>query len=111
MYGIFFSVESFYNFEGHSDARTILAHSLLSQQPAASRQAMAVRTSPQPYPFSHNLRLNKRYHEENFPPCPVYQVAAPVCYITPRALGSDVVARLPFITRFHFQLRGPPFAI
>jgi hypothetical protein len=110
VYGIFFSVESFYNFEGHSDAKNIIAWSSHAHQ-EAGRHTTAVRNSPLPHPSAHHLRLNKRFHQENFSPCPVYQVDSPEYTIVPRALGNQVAAPLPFITRFHFQHRGPPSVV
>lgn len=108
VYGSFFFVESFHNFEGNSDAKKILTHGSLLCHPSAKR-AM-VRTSALPDPSSHHIRLNKRFHQTDFPPCIVYQVASPVRYITPRMLSSYTDAGLPFITIFHFRLRGPPIA-
>ena len=104
VYGVFFSVESFYNFEG-AGGRIAVLHA------AGSQGATMVKHSPLPYPSAHNLRLNKRFHQEDFRLCPVYQAPAPVCYVTPRALGIAVDAGLPFVTLFHLQLRGPPFAV
>lgn len=107
VYGVFFSVESFYNFEGHSDAKKILHSSSLAYHSTGFQGAS---TSSVPFPSLHGVRLNKRYHKEDFPPCPIVRIEAPVRYITPRILGVFVVRALPFITIDHSLLRGPPFA-
>jgi hypothetical protein len=109
VYGVFFSVESFYNFEGHSNARDIISYSSIIKHSSDSRSG--VRTSPLPYPSSHNTRLNKRYHQEDFPPCAVYRVTSPVRYIIPKTLRLYPALRLPVVTIFHPQLRGPPFSV
>ena|ERR1700761_7845091 len=103
VYGVFFSVESFYNFEGHSNTREIISRSRASQD--------VVKTFHLPYSSSHGVRLNKRYHQTNFPPCTVDVVTLPVRYIIPRTLGHDPCLRLPDVTILRPQLRGPPFAV
>jgi hypothetical protein len=104
VYGIFFSVESFYNFEGHSDAREIIHRAALVQSGSAANASLHCYPGPQ----KTRVRLNKRFHQEEFPPCTVYEVGAPVIYVTPRELGSLVVSPLPSVTVAHPQLRGPP---
>jgi hypothetical protein len=109
VYGIFFSIESFYNFEGHSDAREIFRYSAFLN--ARSAEA-GVNASHVHYPHSHKtkLRLNKRYHGEEFPPCTVYEAPAPTVIVTPRELGVFCVRSLPSISLLRPQLRGPPVA-
>ncbi|HLZ89005.1 MAG TPA: hypothetical protein VKQ52_17240 [Puia sp.] len=108
VYGIFFSIQSFYNFEGHSDAREILRHAAFL--PVVS-SGSGVKAIPAAHPDSHRvrLRLNKRFHQEEFPPCTVYEVCVPVIYVTPHALGPFAIRPLPAVTLFHPQLRGPPY--
>ncbi|HEY4335678.1 MAG TPA: hypothetical protein VGM89_07265 [Puia sp.] len=107
VYGVFFSIESFYNFEGHSEFREIITHS--SRVHAAPAEA---KVSVVSYPGSHKvrLRLNKRYHQEEFHPCAVYEVVAPVFYETPCEPGTFVLGPLPSIPLAGPQLRGPPSA-
>ncbi len=109
VYGVFFSVESFYNFEGHSNAKDIISYAAVIKHSPGGRSM--VRTSPLPFPSSHNIRLNKRYHQEDFPPCAVYQAITPVRYIIPKTLNTYPALRLPVVTILHPQLRGPPFAV
>lgn len=107
VYGVFFSVESFYNFEGHSDAKKILSHASRVRHEARDR---GVSTSSAQFPAAHSIRLNKRYQQENFPPCPIFRVEMPVSYVEPRRPVVYSVWPLPFITVDHSSLRGPPIA-
>ena len=107
VYGVFFSVESFYNFDGHSEAKQLVNPSYTALY--ASGRA-GVRSSPRPLSKPHSMRLNKRYHQENFPPCPVFRIELPVVRIAPRRLGTFSVHPLPMVTVPHSLLRGPPIA-
>ena len=107
VYGVFFSVESFYNFEGHSDAKKILSQPSIVCHSAGNG---VVSTSAARFPSSHTIRLNKRYQQENFAPCPIFRVEAPVVYFTPRILGVYPIHSLPRITIEYSALRGPPVA-
>jgi hypothetical protein len=109
VYGVFFSIESFYNFEGHSEAREIIRYSsFLKATPVES----CVRASHVNYPHSQKtrLRLNKRYHQEEFLPCTAYEAPAPVIITIRREMGVFVLRPFPAVTLVHPQLRGPPFA-
>ena len=106
VYGIFFSVESFYNFEGHSNASDIIRYaSLLSRH---EKEAFVARTTPLHSPSRHSIRLNKRYHQEDIPPCPVLTPALPEFVLTPLVLGSHCRTNLPKPVLLHRPLRGPP---
>jgi hypothetical protein len=109
VYGIFFSIESFYNFEGHSEAREIIRHSSYLNE--LSDQA-GVKTVHSHFPNSHpiRLRLNKRYHQEDIQLCTVYTVVAPVITVRPYELGMYPLSPLPAVPFDHPKLRGPPFA-
>jgi hypothetical protein len=107
VYGIFFSVESFYNFEGHSDAKKILSQSSFV---CHSKGTGTARTSATRFPSSHTIRLNKRYQQENFPPCPIFRVKTSIVYVTPVMLEINPIQPLPLVTIDHSPLRGPPFA-
>jgi hypothetical protein len=107
VYGVFFSVESFYNFEGHSDAKKILSHSSFVCHSTGNG---GISTSATRFPSTHTVRLNKRYQQENFHPCPIFRVEAPVVYVMPRMLGVSSIQPLPFVTIDHSLLRGPPVA-
>ena len=80
VYAAFFSVESFHNFEGHH---------LTS---------------------SYGFRLNKRFHPEMIPPCPIVSPEVPQRYVTLVRLGSPGDRPLPDIAIIHYSLRGPPAA-
>ena len=105
VYGIFFSVESFYNFEGQTNARDIMLAAHISHQ---AKDGAIARTTPLHSSSSHSLRLNKRYHQEDIPPCPVLAPLAPVVILTPLVLGSHRSAGLSDLTVLHRTLRGPP---
>jgi len=107
VYGIFFSIESFYNFEGHSEAREIIGYS--SYLRSAQTGVKAAKAS---YPQSHKirLRLNKRFHQEDIQPCRIYAVVAPFITVTPFELGAFPLSPLPAVPLVHPKLRGPPFA-
>lgn len=107
VYGVFFSVESFYNFEGHSDAKKLLSHASLVRHSDGTR---SVSTSSSRFPSTHTIRLNKRYQQENYIPCSVFRIEMPVCYVEPRKPGAYPVCSLPFVTIDHSFLRGPPIA-
>ena len=104
VYSAFFSVESFYNFEGHLDAKaffTAPVHFLGDHQ-------QVVKKAPLPSSSSHKIRLNKRFHQENIAPCPMIAVAAPQERIIPIALGAYKTLPLPAVQVAHLRLRGPP---
>jgi hypothetical protein len=105
VYGVFFSIESFYNFEGHSEAREIIRYSALLHRTSAETALKAAHVN---YPQKTRFRLNKRYHGEEFSPCPVYEAPAPVVIHTPRELGVFLSRPLPSVSLLHPQLRGPP---
>lgn len=107
VYGVFFSVESFYNFDGHSGAAST---SPTSAAFYASGDGQ-VRASPLPISKPHSMRLNKRYHQANFPPCPIFRIEPPVVYVAPRNLGALPVRFLPKVTLPSSLLRGPPFVV
>ena len=107
VYGIFFSVESFFNFEGQTNARDIFRLATLTN-PLASQDLHAARTTPLHSSSSHNIRLNKRFHQEDMPPCPVLSPAAPVCYVLPIDLSIYHDTFHPSFTLPPYPLRGPP---
>ena len=108
VYGIFFSVESFFNFEGHSDAKAVFNYSTLVQIPGNHQQV--VKSNPQQSPGKHKIRLNKRFHQEDIAPCPAITVAAPEERIIPVVLGAYQTAPLPSVRVACPRLRGPPVA-
>jgi hypothetical protein len=106
VYGIFFSVESFFNFEGHVDAKAFFKYSTLVQAPG-NHQHVA-KASPLQSSSSHKIRLNKRFHQEDIALCPVITVATPEERIIPRVLGAYLATPLPSVMVAHLRLRGPP---
>jgi len=95
VYGIFFSVESFYNFEGQPNAKQGFGYSVVKNTPLHSGA-------------SPGFRLNKRYHQEDIPPCPILASATPERCITPVRIGSYANEPLPSVAIVHYSLRGPP---
>lgn len=108
VYGVFFSVQSFYNFEGHSEAREIIGYSSFLHSLSARAGAKVMHAGYQHAHHKIRLRLNKRFHQEDYSPCAVYEVVAPVIYFTQCEPGSLVVRPLPAVTLRDPQLRGPP---
>src|ERR1700744_1506348 len=106
VYGIFFSVESFYNFEGHSNASDIIRYASLLN--AHGKDAGVVRTPPLHSASIHSVRLNKRFHQEDIPPCPTLTPALPEYVLTPLVLGSHCRTDLPKPALLQRPLRGPP---
>lgn len=107
VYSVFFSVESFFNFEGQLNAREILSYSSFVKAPDNHPKifkAMPLRSSS-----THKVRLNKRFHKEDIAPVPmVFNVEAPVVRLIPRVLDYSGITPLPSVTMVHHPLRGPP---
>jgi len=106
VYIVFFSVQSFFNFEGLSGSQDVSRYcSLLC---ATSKTGTAAKSQPLHSPSAHKIRLNKRFHQENMPPCDVISIVIPERYIplqTPDYY-KDVI--LPSVIRVNHPLRGPP---
>jgi hypothetical protein len=99
VYAGFFSVESFFNFEGQSELRTTPTHSSCFQKnPATPLQSAHTRL----------VRLNKRYHQADISLSPVISAETPVAYVVPgvasRYRDFPVLSGLPD----QRSLRGPP---
>jgi len=97
VYGVFFSVESFYNFDGQHRHREAAVHSVVKTVPVHSGAVPG-------------FRLNKRYHPEYNPPCPILSPATPERRLPLLRLGTPRGIALPDITIVHYSLRGPPVA-
>jgi hypothetical protein len=106
VYGIFFSVESFYNFEGHSNASDIIRYAGLDN--GHQKDVAITHTTPLHSPAAHSLRLNKRFHQENIPPCPVASPVLPEDVLTPLVVSAYSRTDLPEPALLHHPLRGPP---
>lgn len=106
VYGIFFSVESFYNFEGHSNAGDMIRYATLIS--SHEKDVPVARTTPIHSTCRHSIRLNKRFHQEDVPPFPVLSPALPEYVLAPVVLGSYCCTHLPKLALLHRPLRGPP---
>ena len=106
VYGIFFSVESFYNFEGQTDAKGIVAYASLFK--VKQQHGPIARTTPLRSASSHGLRLNKRYHQEVISPCPIFFPARPGYAVTPLIRVRYRPAELTEPTLLYRPQRGPP---
>lgn len=95
VYGIFFSVESFYNFDG-GKSRT------------ETCQTSVVKNTPTHPGATHGFRLNKRYHPEYNPPCPICSPDRPERRLPMLRLSLPGCGALPEIAIVHYSLRGPP---
>ncbi len=107
VYGIFFSVESFYNFEGQTDVKIILAHASVIKVNQRSNRLCAG-TVPQRSASSHGLRLNKRYHQEVICTCPLLMPERPECFLTPLMPACYRSAELTRPALLCQPQRGPP---
>lgn len=95
IYGIFFSVQWFHNFEGQPNTGRLFGHSVAKNTPFHSAA-------------SQRFRLNKRYEPEDIPPCPIFSLAAPERGVKPVRLGDFGKDALPSVAIRHYSLRGPP---
>ena len=96
VYGVFFSVESFYNNEGQPNAKQGFSYSVVK--------------TPLHSGASPGFRLNKRYHQEDIPPCPILSPVTPERCVMPVSIGSYGNEPLPSAAIVHYSLRGPPTA-
>jgi len=99
VYAGFFSVESFFNFEGQTEVRTTPSHSSYFQKSP---------TTPLQSAHKHLVRLNKRYHQEDISLSPVISAETPVAYVVPRVASRYRDLPLPSGPAIHCSLRGPP---
>ncbi|HEY4285499.1 MAG TPA: hypothetical protein VGN00_00250 [Puia sp.] len=106
VYGVFFSVESFFNFEGQVNTKDLFKYTAFAH--FSGNHQSVIKTTPLQSSSRHNVRLNKRYHQEDIAPCPLISVATPVLRIIPKVLGSYSIVPLPSIAVVHRPLRGPP---
>ena len=99
VYAGFFSVESFFNFEGQAEVRTLPTHSSLFQTNS---------TTPLQSTHTHLVRLNKRYHQEDISLNPAISAEAPVAYVVSQPASS--YREFPLLSGPPVQrsLRGPP---
>ena len=106
VYGIFFSVESFYNFEGQTNARDILTYA--AQMRAERQHGPTAQASPLHSTSLHGIRLNKRYHQEVIASCPLLSPARPEYALTPLTRLCYRPDGLPEPTLLFRPQRGPP---
>jgi len=106
VYTVFFSVQSFYNFEGNSNSQEVFSHySILhaTHGSGALAKARPLRSST-----GHKTRLNKRYHQENILPCEVVSIVIPARYIPLQTPDFSRQTVLPSPILVNYTLRGPP---
>jgi hypothetical protein len=104
VYGAFFFVESFFNFEGQTSTKDMVRYAALAPAHAARHFS----TGSFPLPSStHSVRLNKRYTPADVPPCPVFSPAVP-SYPLPLKTGIYRDPLLCDFTPLAYTLRGPP---
>ncbi len=104
VYGVFFSIQSFYNFEGQLNVKATMAYTSMVKQTGGHQQFLR---APSPR-SSRSIRLNKRFFKTDIEPCPVFVVRTPECRIIPRVLGRYRDLPLSSIQVLHYPLRGPP---
>jgi hypothetical protein len=110
VYAAFFLVQSLFNFDGPEPVNSQNIYNYSSSLfHAAKNTRLAGNTAHAAH--THTVRLNKRFHQENIPPCDVLVVAAPAPFVV-RTMG--VPYRDPFLlsyTPLHRPLRGPPAVV
>lgn len=106
LYAVFFSVQSFYNFEGNSNSQELFSY--YSFLHAASKNGVLAKAQPLHSSSGHKTRLNKRYHQENMPPCDVVSIVIPERYIPLQTPDYYRSVDLPSVIRVNHPLRGPP---
>ena len=109
VYAAFFSVQFFFNFEAFSGT------GVFSKLPAAADTynkgaASCVKKSSDHSPSRIFFRLNKRFQQENMPPCGQLNIPAPIEYVTINILAYYSEPFLPSVIPNSTLLRGPPFA-
>lgn len=106
VYAIFFSVQFFFNFEGLSSSQQPFHYcAFLNVTP---KEGGTIKGQPsKPFP-GHKTRLNKRFHQENIPPCEVDSVVIPERYLPVQTPDYYLDIHLPSAVRVTHPLRGPP---
>jgi hypothetical protein len=106
VYTVFFSVQFFFNFDCPGlDAQNFIRHFCSDNHPVG--MASFARETPS-HSSSCPIRLNKRFHQENIPPCDIISTGAPEPYVLQRTSGYLRDSFLPSVTPGHQLLRGPP---
>jgi hypothetical protein len=111
VYAVFFSIQFFYNFDGHPNAQ--------QNSPKYSSSANytgngldAVKDGPikSSAPFLHTFRLNKHFHQADISPCSVFSVKAQPPHVIPMTFFYYPEPFAPSFVPIARLLRGPPFA-
>jgi hypothetical protein len=107
VYTVFFSVQFFFNFDrpGPTNVQNFYSHSSSSDH--SEEWGSLPMKAPCPC-ATHTIRLNKRFHQENIPPCGIFCVDAPEPYVIRRTIGLYRDSLLPSVTPIRRLLRGPP---
>jgi hypothetical protein len=106
VYAVFFSVQSFYNFEGNSNSQEVFSHYSIFH--ATHSGSMLAKARPLRSSTGHKTRLNKRYHQENILPCEVVSIVIPERYIPLQTPDFSRKTVLPSPILVNYTLRGPP---
>jgi hypothetical protein len=111
VYAAFFSVQFFFNFEAFSNTGSspTYTHSASLHKDHRER-AEFTKKSPGNSSSGISFRLNKRFQQEDMPPCEQTSIVAPVRYGAHSVHGYYRGAFLPSVTPVNQPLRGPPFA-
>jgi len=106
VYAIFFSVQFFFNFEGLSTSQQLFHY--CSFLHAGLKGNITVKDQSAKTPAGHKTRLNKRFHQENMPPCEVVSIVIPARYLPLQTPDYYKDSDLPSVVRVTHPLRGPP---
>lgn len=110
VYAIFFSVQFFFNFDSFARPQEIPAYSIFSQTHVPQKD-VKLSAKKQGHPGSKtSLRLNKRFQQEEAPPCEIFHVPSPVQYVVLDHPGHYADHLLLTFFPVSQPLRGPPSA-
>lgn len=107
VYAVFFAVQFFvFNVEAFSHTQALQGHPVFS---LASRIESAITAKKTGNSTSKTtIRLNKRFQQEEMPPCDIYSIPALVQYTILKGPGYYENVFLPSFFPVSHPLRGPP---
>jgi hypothetical protein len=107
VYTVFFFVQFFFNFDrpGPVNAQNFFRYSSSANH---SKEWGSFAKKARCPSSTRTIRLSKRFHQENIPPCDVLCVDAPEPYDIREPIGLYRESFVPSVTPVHRLVRGPP---
>jgi hypothetical protein len=107
VYAAFFSVQFFFNFNSVVNTPALCRiYSVLQNSPGGN--AAISKTAPLKSSPLHTIRLNKRFQQEDMPPCTLASIVVPERYIPLRTPDYSKHIFTPSFVPDNNPLRGPP---